>query len=191
MLVSFFGSGNGPPITEVRHIRPHSFCRIDARFLPTLRFNRVSPQYARAREVIPWSAMPDRKLVMPSFRIEMRDGSPQSRPAGWPAAGPPGNATPGSWTAGSRPSGVGRDAGGAGWRRSKWSTCIYTSILLGSVTNYDATRMSVIRWRGGDKPYALAGVVNDDRQFMNLTFDYAILSQARIASRREKRAGSD
>jgi hypothetical protein len=47
----------------------------------------VPPQYARAREVIPWSAMPDRKLVMPSFRIEMRDGSPQSRPAGWPAAG--------------------------------------------------------------------------------------------------------
>jgi hypothetical protein len=25
---------------------------------------------------------------MPSFRIEMRDRSPQSRPAGWPAAGP-------------------------------------------------------------------------------------------------------
>ena len=36
----------------------------------------------------PRLAMPDRKLVMPSFRIEMRDRSPQSRPAGWPAAGP-------------------------------------------------------------------------------------------------------
>ena len=36
----------------------------------------------------PRLAMPDRKLVMPSFGIEMRDRSPQSRPAGWPAAGP-------------------------------------------------------------------------------------------------------
>ena len=26
-------------------------------------------------------------------------------------------------------------------------------------------------WRGGDKPYALAGVATDDGQFMNLTFD--------------------
>ena len=34
---------------------------------------------------------------MPSFRIEMRDGSPQSRPAGWPAARPTRYATPGSW----------------------------------------------------------------------------------------------
>ncbi len=36
-------------------------------------------QSARAREVIPVSA--DRKLVVPSFRIEMRDGSPQSSSA--------------------------------------------------------------------------------------------------------------
>jgi hypothetical protein len=39
---------------------------------------------------------------MPSFRIEMRDGSPQSRPAVWPAAALRGNVRPGSWTAGSR-----------------------------------------------------------------------------------------
>jgi hypothetical protein len=46
---------------------------------------RLFAQYARAREeVIPVSA--DGKLVMPSFRIEMRDGSPQSRPAESPAA---------------------------------------------------------------------------------------------------------
>ena len=70
------------------------------------------------------------------------------------------------------------------WWRSKWSTCIYTSILLGSVTDCSAPRMSVIRWRGGGRPYALVGVVNDDRQFMNLTFDYAI-DQAGIAYRRE------
>ncbi len=33
---------------------------------------------------IPVSA--DQERVMPSFRIEMRDGSPQSRPGGSPAA---------------------------------------------------------------------------------------------------------
>ena len=76
----------------------------------------------------PRLAMPDRKLVMPSFGIEMRDRSPQSRPAGWPAAGLRVNATPGSWTAGFRRSGAGQRC-----RRSKWSTCNYTSILLGSV----------------------------------------------------------
>lgn len=26
-------------------------------------------------------------------------------------------------------------------------------------------------WRGGDKPYVLAGVATDDGQFLNLTFD--------------------
>ena len=70
------------------------------------------------------------------------------------------------------------------WWRSKWSTCIYTSILLGSVTDCSATRMSAICWRGGGRPYALVGVINDDRQFMNLTFDYAI-DQAGIVYRRE------
>ena len=70
------------------------------------------------------------------------------------------------------------------WWRSKWSTCIYTSILLGSVTDCSATRMSAIRWRGGGRPYALVGVINDDRQFMNLTFDYAI-DQAGIVHRCE------
>ncbi len=74
----------------------------------------LTARYARVRARPSPVAMPDRKLVMPSFRIEMRDRSPQSRPAGRPAAGLRGNATPGSWTAGSRRSGAGRDAGGDG-----------------------------------------------------------------------------
>ena len=51
-------------------------------------------------------------------------------------------------------------------------------------------------WRGGDKPYALAGVATDDGQFMNLTFDcegsYAHSELLRLASRAvSQRVGSD
>ena len=79
------------------------------------RIEVITAQYARAcARGHPRSAMPDRKLVMPSFRIEMRDGSPQSRPAGWPAAGPRGMPRLDHGPRDSRRSGAGRDAGGAG-----------------------------------------------------------------------------
>ena len=95
---------------------------------------------------------------MPSFRIEMRDRSPQSRPAGWPAAGP--QVMPRLiMDRGSRRSGVGRDAGGAGVRRYAEMRAV-----LGAIQMVDVTLHQHPPRVGGDRP------LKDDHPSPDITF---------------------